>query len=635
MKQTWLLDIEVFPSLMFIGIRDYKNKKEITFEVSEYKDERKELIKAFSTFDGYLVTFNGISYDNTVIAYIIKEQKRLLKLSIADFLYTVKEFSNNVIEDNFELIKTYRWWKKPWIDIDLYLYWAKSLRISKKISLKSLGIQLGHPEVEELPYEHTRVLNKEEMERVKRYNLVNDLGILELLFEKMKPDIALRKYIQDKYGISSWSMDAPKIASEVLLDYYCTNSLPEGRIYDEYKKEVRNTKYLLFTGKISELVPHEMFSFKNKQLQKVYEELLTCDRNFSMEFPLISGETSMIVSIGIGGIHSLVEDLVVEPENENQTIYSSDVNSMYPNWMINGKLFRYQEVLAKYALFKRDKEDGKKEGDKDKEKLAKLILNSTSGLLDMDQSWLYYSEGALKLRILGQLTMLKATDECISRGWKVIALNTDSIDVIINKSEVGDYLEVINNVGNSLNLIFEHEEIKATYYKNINNYLQISALGKIKRKGALFKLTRDEKGNSEIPLGDSVNENIICRALTAHFVHHIDIAEYISSPEKYEHHIYDYCKSNKIDKSYEVLYNGSKIQNLNRYYFSKSSPFLFKKKKSKSTLEHINVGEGVTIFNKYEEKPWSEYNINYSTYIAKARKIVDSIENSKRQLKLF
>jgi len=78
-----------------------------------------------------------------------------------------------------------------------------------------------------------------------------------------------------------------------------------------------------------------------------------------------------------------------------------------------------------------------------------------------------------------------------------------------------------------------------------------------------------------------------------------------------------------------------KIQNLNRYYFSRNKPYLFKVKKGKTTFEHVNVGEGVMLFNKYEKKEWKDYNIDYSHYIAKARKIIDEVTSEKRQLSLF
>jgi len=53
------------------------------------------------------------------------------------------------------------------------------LRKSKKISLKALGIQLNHEEIQELPYHPDTILEYDEMIELQRYNNDNDLGILE------------------------------------------------------------------------------------------------------------------------------------------------------------------------------------------------------------------------------------------------------------------------------------------------------------------------------------------------------------------------------------------------------------------------------------------------------------------------
>ncbi len=177
--------------------------------------------------------------------------------------------------------------------------------------------------------------------------------------------------------------------------------------------------------------------------------------------------------------------------------------------------------------------------------------------------------------------------------------------------------------------------------KNINNYLAIAPSGKIKRKG-LFKLRLNEKGEDEIPLGDSVNETVVAQALNNYFIKDIPIEETIQNPDKYGIHIYEYCCSNKISKDYEVWWNKEKVQNLNRYYFSRSAPFLLKRKKDtakkrkkNASFEHVNVDDPVILFNEYQEKPWSEYKINYNHYIAKTREVINELQISKKQLSLF
>lgn len=166
------------------------------------------------------------------------------------------------------------------------------------------------------------------------------------------------------------------------------------------------------------------------------------------------------------------------------------------------------------------------------------------------------------------------------------------------------------------------------------NKINEKKVSKVKRKG-FYKFDFDEKGNREIPLGDSVNELVVPKALQLFWIDGIPLEESISNPEKYGFSIFDYCKSNKIAKNYDVIHNEIKVQNLNRYYFSAKDPYLFKRKKGKTTLEHVNVGEGVRLFNKYIKLPFEDYEINYKHYISKARELVNNILIKKTQLTLF
>ena len=68
MRQTWLLDIEVFPNFFFIGVKNYRTQEEHRFEVSEFIDDRERIYNVFTKFSGFLVSFNGIYYDNVVIS---------------------------------------------------------------------------------------------------------------------------------------------------------------------------------------------------------------------------------------------------------------------------------------------------------------------------------------------------------------------------------------------------------------------------------------------------------------------------------------------------------------------------------------------------------------------------------------
>lgn len=75
-------------------------------------------------------------------------------------------------------------------------------------------------------------------------------------------------------------------------------------------------------------------------------------------------------------------------------------------------------------------------------------------------------------------------------------------------------------------------------------------------------------------------------------------------------------------------------QQLNRYYFSKKGTYLYKQKNGQGTMQHVNVGNPVILFNQFEEKPWSTYEIDYGYYVSSTQKIIDEI-NRFNQLTLF
>lgn len=261
-----------------------------------------------------------------------------------------------------------------------------------------------------------------------------------------------------------------------------------------------------------------------------------------------------------------------------------------------------------------------------------MVNNVLSGLLDNQHSPLYYPEGALRMRIIGQLILTKTAEIVMLNGGRVISLNTDGLEAIIPKDYFDKYQQDLKEAEKMFNIELEHEKYSKIVYSNVNNYVAVTESGKIKKKG-LFK------HHDDIPLGDSVNEQVIAVALEKYFVEGIPLEEVIHKPWNHGLHIYDYCVSKKVGRDYDVLYNNEKQQQLNRYYFSKSGYYLYKLKKSGKKVtgnpQHMHSDSGVILFNKFEEKSWEDYKINYSYYTAKARKLVNEMEKDIRQGDLF
>ena len=625
-----LLDLEIFPNYFECGIKNFKTKEVINYEVSPWIDQRKEIFSFLSNFNGYLVTFNGLSYDCMILKYIITYMKTLSKMSSNKFLEGMKRFNDMVINDElyWDKLKTYKWQKVNWTDIDLYCYWSKMLRLSKKISLKSLGIQLDYPVVEELPYEPNTILTKEQIEHVRYYNNIHDLGILDSLMQKMLPEITLRKSIKKDYGLDCMSWDAVKISSEALLQDYCNET---GKNIHETRKLRWEKPTIYIKNILSDFNP----DFKLPIFQQLYERILNSVDEFSEELLVNEGNTSLLLSYGVGGLHNLFENKMYNTTSIHQ-IKTSDFNSLYPNIIINYKCVRFPEVLNRYISIKAERMAAKKAKRKIEDSFKKLILNGFSGLLDQSVSWLYYPEGALKMRLIGQLILTKIIETCILNNWQVISANTDGIEVIVPIDKQDDYVIELSKIEKQFNIGLEHENYDFIYYSNVNAYIAKTSSGKIKRKG-FYQL------KEELDLGDSVNQLIIPFAISNYLINNIPIEYTISHPEEFNTCILDYCKSNKISKKdYDVIWNEKKVQNLNRYYFANSAPFLFKQRKSsslkykgKSNLEHINSGWGVMLYNNHVQKPFNEYNVNLKYYISKCNEILNELQKDKIQLSLF
>ena len=418
-----LYDIEVYTNYFCVGIENYVTKQKTFYEISEEVNDIHKIYNYFNTFNGFLISFNGVHYDNMVIKYIVQNYHKLKYLNYIDICVQLKYLSDKIINDGYDdEIKQLKYGKVKWIDIDLFLYWSKMLRISKKISLKSLGIQLGYPVVQELPYTPSSILKIEDLPKLREYNQIHDLGILRLLTENMEDEIKLRGNIVNDYKLSCWSWDAPKIASEALLQDYC-------RITGKDKKSVRDQRFEKPTLYLNECLKGFEPGFKLPIFQNLWTEILNSKNSFSKELVVNINNTSIKLSYGVGGLHSVNsnEEYV---SNSDYQVVTSDVASLYPNLIINYNCIRYPEVLQRYVEALNERVEAKSTKNKPKDSFLKLILNSTSGLLDNQHSWLYFPEGAMRLRLIGQLILTKCIEQCIINKWQVVSANTKSVGVL-------------------------------------------------------------------------------------------------------------------------------------------------------------------------------------------------------------
>lgn len=642
-----LYDIEIFYNLSFFGFKNFETKETFSFEISEYVNQSKELYEFIRDLDRkntFFISFNGIDYDNLVTNYFFKHYNVFKQNNFTplDICLSLKEFSDYVINcqdsHNDSEIKKYKYHNK-WIDIDLFRYWSKMTRQNRKISLKSLGIQLNHDRVQELPYKHNKILTKEEIQNVKDYNINNDLVITDKLCEKMKPQILQRQDANEKYGFNCWSWDGVKLGLNVLLEEYCKE-------FGYDREQINGLRSRLEPIKIERLLSHKI-SFKET------EELITikiedgkiiyyCNSFYTLYNHLkervVSNTNELSYSVVLhgvkydiksGGLHSYHNPEIIAPDLTKFIYRDKDVGSYYPSLgaeygFVPSHLPGMDKVIRR---IKNLRIQYKKSGNKKDAELYKLALNGGYyGNLNSAYTPMYDPKQLLAVTLNGQMFLLMFCEKMIEAGIKIDSCNTDGVTCIIPIKLEEKYEEICKWWEQLTLMELEAEDYKKIIRGNINNYLGIKLDGKIKEKGIWFLTNPD--------LGLSVDALIISKALKLYYTKGIEPKEVILNPEKYGFTIFDYCYSNKISKDYTVWWNNKHQQNLNRYYISgNNSPYLYKKKHNKTTLENVLKGYGVEIYNNHVEKPFKEYNVNTQYYISKVNEILNELE--PKQTKLF
>jgi len=608
--KKYLTDVEVYRNVFLCSIKNLNTKEIITWEISERKNQYDEIKQWFDDYTDFLHTFNGLHYDIPMLLFLIQNTFK----DWYDCTSKLKDWSDYIIQNDFwwkdHDLKKYKYHNK-WIDVDIFLFWSKMLRLSKKLSLKSLAVQLNYPVIQELPYSPDSILEPNEIDELIKYNSIHDLGVTELLVEKLIDEIRLRCSIYNEYKLKCFSWDAPKIATEVLAQSYAQQKGLE-------TKDVTSlsfSKPILNLGKLlSDFNPN----FELPIFQKLYKDICNSTDSFNTELKVIEQNTAIKLSYGIGGLHSINKNEIYESD-ENHIIVTSDVASLYPTIILNWNLIRFPEVLQRYKEIKDGRIQAKKEGNKSKDALYKLILNSTSGMLDNQYSWLYYPEGAMKLRLIGQLILTKLVEKCIVAGYKVVSCNTDGIELLLNKKEEGQYLILAAEVEKQFNILFEHEHYRKIVYSSVNDYIAITEKGKIKQKGLFV---------TEPVLSNSTDFLVIPKALEAYYINNVEPGTFIRNHTN----IFDFCAAKKVDRSFIVMWNAQKQQRLNRYYVSKNAPYLYKQKGGKE--QHMLKNYGVQLYNNHVEKDMKDYKVDYEFYISKTLEIITEI-NQRNQLSLF
>ena len=297
-------------------------------------------------------------------------------------------------------------------------------------------------------------------------------------------------------------------------------------------------------------------------------------------------------------------------------------SAMYPSLLIEyqwgprhlGKLF-----CDLFAGLKAERLEAKHTGQKVKNMFLKIVLNSPTGKMQQEVSWMYDPFNVFKIRINGQLILLLLVDRLLDLGCEIIQCNTDGVVYRAKKGLKQAISDAIKEVEALTRLEFESDEYEAFYQYAINDYFGVLKDGEIEEKGMF--ITKNKLGKGLAPV-------VIPKAVINYFVKGESVEEFIKS----DRDIRDFLMSQQVDKKFEVFHGENRVQRINRFYASTNGAYLFKED-DVDKVSNMLTKSGVTILNELYDTTVEGRKINYRYYISEAKKIISDF--TEQQLELF
>ena len=634
-KTVFVFDIEVFQNIFHCSVKNTETGEIYKFEISERKNQLRELVKFFKQVSSYIKwgDFYGTElvidsdvifcdYDNPIINYIIEYEDRLMKYNVATICSSIFNLSKTITNSTEDNIDAWKHWKyQIWFDTFDLLTMLYSSKL--RVGLKEIQVTMQYPNVQEFVCDWDKPLPLEDFDSMIDYN-INDIESTTELLNRCKKDIDLRIAIEDEYGVRVLSKDGVNIGMKILtqkylektgLSWWDIEGLRSPMDYIPLKDVI--LPFIKYDSPILQKVLNDMKSQIVSPGRKGYEN------NFVFE--------GLRYTVGVGGIHSKNDPEIIIPK-ENEMLIDIDVASLYPSMLIEYGFYPKHlgpEFLEVYSQIKEERIEAKHNGDKVKNETLKLALNGLSGNLQNEHNFCYSPEAVMKIRINGQLLLLMLAEKLTQVGCRIVQANTDGLFVLLKKDSYQQVNIICRNWEQLTKLTLEEERFEAMYQYAINDYIAVREGYKETKNPDLIKT----KGMfiTKVLLGKGLSAKIIPEAIIKYFVDGIPVEQTIKECED----IRKFLMSEKTGKQWHVEYMNEEQQRTNRFYASTNGGYLWKWKDNNGVPAYQNMltASGVTLLNKFDNKPIEERKINYRYYLKEALKIIEELQ--PRQLELF
>lgn len=627
----------------FIGCFISHNSDETkVFKATKFDNEHIALINFLEDNiknNQWHISYNGLAFDSQITQHILDNKQHLKTKTGEDFAIYIFNYAQSVINKsrNKEFLD-YPSWKLSIKQLDLFKlnHWDNP---AKSSSLKWIQYSMDWFNIKEMPIHYTTHIDSvDQVSEIVSY-CINDVESTKAILHLSKEQIILRNQLSKEYDLDLYSASEPRISKE-LFAHFLSDTLnwdkKELKLKRTYRDSIALKDCILPYISFKTPIFNNLLEFFNSKVIKETKGSL----NYTINYKGVKTD------YGLGGIHGAREAGIYEAKN-GWVIMTSDVTSFYPNLAIeNGfspKHLPNKEFLELYKWFFEERKLIPKKDPKNY--VYKIILNSTYGLSNDANSFLYDPKFTMRITINGQL-QLSMLYEMLSEGIPEgipLMQNTDGLEMMIPFDKVELYYEICKQWETITKLQLEHDQYQKLILRDVNNYIAVYKTGKTKCKG-FFEFDN---------LGLHKNKSflVIPKAVYAYLVDGVKPEDYLKSNQN----IMDYCAGikskgdwyyetrcladNENDESY---LKKTKLQKINRYFISNDG---IKIVKCHPDGREIQVEAGKwkqTIYNNINDlkvKSFDDYNINTTYYLNAIYKEITNV-NSKisrgyTQIELF
>ena len=661
MRNHWIMDYETL-SNCFVGVfQHYKEDTRKVFVVHRLRNDFPQLIEFLlgnAAKGEWHISFNGLAFDSQITQFLLLEHKRLMALDVDELVSEIYAKAQGIIErqDGREfseypekdlLIKQ--------IDVFKLNHWDNP---AKRSSLKWIQYSMDWENLLDMPISHTTaILTTEQIRTIVEY-CINDVNSTREIYLKSRDQIALRMALSKEYDLELYSASEPRISRELFLHFL-------SKIIKMRKYDIKQLRTIRSEIKVSDIIlPYIRFERPEfNMMLKFFNNLVINANETKGGLKHHIRYKGITTDFGLGGLHGCTNPGVYEAK-DGMIIMTSDVTSFYPNLAIRNKWapahLPKEEFCQLYEWFF---EERKKIPKKDpKNYVYKIILNSTYGLSNDINSFLYDPQFTMQITINGQLS-LAMLYEMICEGIPgaiPLMQNTDGLETMIPAEYKDKYLEICKRWEEITQLQLEHDQYQKVILADVNNYIAVGEWKKVtkedydkalqnfqsygkKEDDSYYLASTKCKGRfevSDLALHKNKSYMIIPMALFNYFVKGMKPQDSLLL----NRNILDYCAGVKGKGEWEFwetcVIDGkiikSKLQKTVRYYVSRKGCKIVKTSEADGREIQLESGKWLqTVFVKYQKKKWEDYGVDEEYYLNAIQKEMENIEKSEKQLALF